>query len=201
MLPLTLPAVLDPQVRKLSASLDLRAFCSGLDLPEQVSPSTLTNHRLVRRNAEAGIVRENRRSVEQTVGDEPMNANEFYRDVAERAMLSKGEAADLTRAVLEVLAMRVSAGEVRHLIRQLPEELADSVRWNSKGPERFDLDDLILRVSSRTGLTKTETMTGVEAVLLTLREAVDRKEFNDFMSQLPEEFTRLLPSPNPPRAV
>jgi len=37
MLPLTLPAVLDPQVRKLSASLDLRAFCSsGLDLPEQV---------------------------------------------------------------------------------------------------------------------------------------------------------------------
>src|SRR3954468_1332315 len=48
------------------------------------------------------------------------------------------------RAVLEVLAMRVSAGEVRHLIRQLPEELADSVRWNSKGPERFDLDDLIL---------------------------------------------------------
>lgn len=51
-----------------------------------------------------------------------MNAHEFYRDVAERAMLSKGEAADLTRAVLEVLAMRVSAGEVRHLIRQLPEE-------------------------------------------------------------------------------
>ena len=114
-----------------------------------------------------------------------MNAHEFYRDVAERAMLSKGEAADLTRAVLEVLAMRVSAGEVRHLIRQLPEELGDSVRWNSKGPERFDLDDLIVRVSSRTGLTKTETMTGVEAVLLTLREAVDRKEFNDFMSQLP----------------
>jgi uncharacterized protein (DUF2267 family) len=75
------------------------------------------------------------------------------------------------------------------------------VRWNSKGPERFDLDDLILRVSSRTGLTKTETTTGVEAVLLTLREAVDRKEFNDFMSQLPVEFTRLLPSPNPPRAV
>jgi uncharacterized protein (DUF2267 family) len=75
------------------------------------------------------------------------------------------------------------------------------VRWNSKGPERFDLDDLILRVSSRTGLTKTETMAGVEAVLLTLREAVDRKEFNDFMSQLPVEFTRLLPSPNPPRAV
>jgi uncharacterized protein (DUF2267 family) len=130
-----------------------------------------------------------------------MNDREFYRDVAERAMLSKEEAADLTRAVLEVLAMRVSAGEVRHLIRQLPEKLADSVRWNSKGPERFDLDELVLRVSSRTGLTNAETTTGVRAVLLTLREAVDRKEFNDFMSHLPVEFTRLLASPNPPRAV
>ena len=126
-----------------------------------------------------------------------MKADEFYRDVAERAKLSKGEAADLTRAVLEVLAMRVSPGEVRHLIRQLPEELAESVRWNSKGPERFDVNDLILRVSSRTGLNKTETLTGVEAVLLTLREAVDPKEFNDFMSQLPTEFTKL-PSPDPP---
>ncbi|RZT24682.1 uncharacterized protein (DUF2267 family) [Mycobacterium sp. BK558] len=122
-----------------------------------------------------------------------MDAHEFYRDVAERAMLSKGEAADLTRAVLEVLAMRVSVGEVRHLIRALPDDLANSVRWNSKGPERFDVDDLILRVSSRTGLNKTETTTGVEAVLLTLREAVDRKEFDDFMSQLPSDFTRLLP--------
>ncbi|MCW2513535.1 MAG: hypothetical protein JWR11_2577 [Mycobacterium sp.] len=36
MLPLTLTAVLVTQVRKLSASLDLRVFCSGLDLPEQV---------------------------------------------------------------------------------------------------------------------------------------------------------------------
>ncbi len=130
-----------------------------------------------------------------------MNAHEFYRAVAERTMLSKGEAADLTRAVLEVLAMRVSAGEVRQLIRQLPKELADSVRWNTKGTERFGLDELITRVSSRTGLNRTETMTGVEAVLATLREAVDRKEFNDFMSQLPEEFTRLFSSPNPPRAL
>lgn len=130
-----------------------------------------------------------------------MDAQEFYREVAERTMLSKGEAADLTRAVLKVLATRVSAGEVRHLIRQLPEELVNSVRWNSTGPERFGLDDLIIRVNSRTGLTKTETMTGVEAVLLTLREAVDRKEFNDFMSQLPVEITKLLTAPNPPRAV
>jgi uncharacterized protein (DUF2267 family) len=205
MLPLMLPAVLDTRVRNLSASLHLGApLCRGLDLPEQLVYRLLLTTGWcgsMQKRALFEEVRGNRRTVGWTVGDEPMNAHEFYRDVAERTMLSKGEATDLTRAVLEVLAMRVSAGEVRHLIRQLPEDLADSLRWNSKGAERFDLDDLIVRVSTRTGLTKAETVTGVEAVLLTLREAVDRKEFNDFMSQLPVEFTRLLSSPNPPRTV
>ena len=57
MLPLTLPAVLDTQVRKLSASLDLKARpLQRARSARTGGPSTLTNHRLVRRNAEAGIV-------------------------------------------------------------------------------------------------------------------------------------------------
>lgn len=56
---------------------------------------------------------------------------------------------------------------------------------------------MIQRVSGRTGVTQNETMAGVEAVLVTLREAIDRKEFDNFMSQLPTEFTSMLPSPNP----
>ena len=44
-----------------------------------------------------------------------MDARAFYLKVAERTMLSKEEAADLTRAVLEIVARRVSAGEVRVL--------------------------------------------------------------------------------------
>jgi len=126
-----------------------------------------------------------------------MDARAFYRTVADRSMLSKEEAADLTRAVLETLAMRVSTGEVRDLARQLPEPLAEAVRGNGKGPERFDLNELIRRVSKRTGLNEAETTTGVRAVLLTLREAVDSKEFNDLMSQLPAEFSRLLQSASP----
>jgi uncharacterized protein (DUF2267 family) len=126
-----------------------------------------------------------------------MDARAFYRTVAERTMLSKEEAADLTRAALETLAMRVSAGEVRDLARQLPDPLADAVRSQGKGQERFDLNELIRRVSLRTGLNEAETTAGVRAVLRTLREAVDPKEFNDFMSQLPAEFGRLLESASP----
>jgi uncharacterized protein (DUF2267 family) len=123
-----------------------------------------------------------------------MDARAFYFNVAQRTMLSKEEAADLTRAVLETLAMRVSAGEVRDLALQLPEPLAEAIRRNSKGKERFDLNELIRRVSKRTGLNEAETTAGVRAVLHTLREAVDPKEFNDLMSQLPAEFARLLDS-------
>ena len=75
--------------------------------------------------------------------------------------------------------------------------LAEAIRWNGKGPERFNLVELIRRVSKRTGLNETETTAGVRAVLLTLREAVDPKEFNDFMSHLPAEFVRLLESARP----
>jgi uncharacterized protein (DUF2267 family) len=133
----------------------------------------------------------------RTGEDGPMDARAFYHNVAERTMLSKEEAADLTRAVLETLAMRVSAGEVRDLARQLPEPLAESIRRSGKGQERFDLNELIRRVSTRTGLNEAETTAGVRAVLFTLREAVDRKEFNDLMSQLPGEFARLLESAEP----
>jgi uncharacterized protein (DUF2267 family) len=126
-----------------------------------------------------------------------MDARAFYRNVAELTKLSKEEAADLTRAVLETFALRVSAGEVRDLARQLPEPLAEAVRGNGKGPKRFDLTELVQRVSKRTGLTEAETTAGVRAVLLTLREAVDPKEFNDFVSHLPAEFVRLLESPSP----
>lgn len=121
-----------------------------------------------------------------------MDAREFYRDVAERSALSKEEAADLTRATLECLAMRVSAGEVRDLARQLPDALAASVRRTGKDTERFGLDELVQRVSKRTGLNKAETLAGVRAVLVTLRDAVDRKAFNDFMSQFPAAFAQLL---------
>ena len=123
-------------------------------------------------------------------GVDLMDAREFYRKVADRTVLSK--AADLTRATFETLAHRVSAGEVRDLAGQLPEQLAEAIRRNGKSPERFGLDELIQRVSKRTGLNEAETTAGVRAVLVTLREAVEETEFNNFMSQLPGEFTRLL---------
>jgi uncharacterized protein (DUF2267 family) len=121
-----------------------------------------------------------------------MDARTFYAQVAGRSSLSKEEAADLTRATIEALAQRLSAGEARDLARQLPDDLVQAVRWDGKHSERFGLDELITRVSNRTGLNESETTTGARAVLTTLREVIDAKEFDDLMAQLPAEFATLV---------
>jgi uncharacterized protein (DUF2267 family) len=124
-----------------------------------------------------------------------MDAREFYLTVAERSMLSKEEAADLTRGALETLAIRLSTSEARDLAMRLPDPLAEAINRNGKRSERFGANELVQRVSKRTGLNEPETIAGVRAVLTTLREAVEDTGFNHVMSQLPAEFSRLLEPP------
>jgi uncharacterized protein (DUF2267 family) len=124
-----------------------------------------------------------------------MEYKDFIRTVAERAALSREEAADLTRATLEMLGDRLSAGEAHDLAYHLPEPLDQSLRIRNRsakdqGARNYGLDEVVRRVSARTGLNLTETTNGVRAVLTTLRESVDTVEFDQAMSQLPGEFRR-----------
>jgi uncharacterized protein (DUF2267 family) len=124
-----------------------------------------------------------------------VEAKEFFATVAERAALSKEEAADLTRATLKVLADRLSGGETRDLALYLPEALRNELQSGSPAAVKFGLDDLVDRVKERTGLNGEETTRGVRAFFLTLREAVPQEEYDQAMSQLPGEFRELVNSP------
>ena len=87
------------------------------------------------RTGGAGVRTLTRGSRRRAEGDR-VNDKEFYRSVAQRAGLSRGEAADLTRATLETVADRVSGGEARDLAAELPEPLAQpSVSGHRLGPE------------------------------------------------------------------
>ncbi|WP_405142751.1 DUF2267 domain-containing protein [Sphaerisporangium sp. NBC_01403] len=119
-----------------------------------------------------------------------MDQREFARKVAERAGLSREEAADLTRATLSTLAHRLSSGEARHLALFLPESLKESVPRRDK-QERFGVKDFVDRVSSRTGLNDRETTQGIRAAMTTLREVVGDEVFSHVVSQLPAEFQGL----------
>jgi uncharacterized protein (DUF2267 family) len=124
-----------------------------------------------------------------------VNDREFFRSVAQRAGLSREEAADLTRATLETLADRVSGGEARDLAAELPEPLAQPLRSGDEAAKRFDLEEFVRRVSERTGLTAPETTSGIRAVLVTLREVTPSDEFTEVMAQLSKDFRTLIGMP------
>ncbi|MFD6314690.1 DUF2267 domain-containing protein [Streptomyces nigra] len=124
-----------------------------------------------------------------------MDEREFVRTVAERTGLGREEAADLTRATLETLAHRLSPGEARDLIIELPEGLADAVRRGTTDRiERFGHTDSVQRVAQRTMLKEEEADRGVRTVLSVLREAISEKEFTDLMSQLGTDFSQAVES-------
>ncbi|MFJ3952461.1 DUF2267 domain-containing protein [Streptomyces sp. Je 1-4] len=125
-----------------------------------------------------------------------MDVKEFFQAVADRAGLSRQEAADLTRATLETLALRLSDGEARDLALELPEPLRVSLQQGRGEMVIFGPEESIRKVRRRTGLSGPEADRGVRAVLSTLQEAVSRKEFEHAMSQLGKEYAQLVePTP------
>ncbi|MEU7765678.1 DUF2267 domain-containing protein [Nocardia sp. NPDC049190] len=121
-----------------------------------------------------------------------MEAEEIFRTVADRASLSREEAADLTRAVLLTVADRLSRGEIRELRLRLPAPLDESLSRSRRTLDKFGLDEFLRRISGRTGLNADETSRGVSAVLTVLRDANIGNTFDHAMSQLPSEFRQLV---------
>ena len=123
-----------------------------------------------------------------------MDQKELARGVAGRSGLSRAEAADVTRAVLEGLADQLSEGEARRLAIDLPglPEQAQAPRRRKKGAHPVKLDDFIRRLSERTGLTKDDARAGTRAVLAELREALSEEDYGHLMSQLPAEYSELV---------
>ncbi|MEU7694088.1 DUF2267 domain-containing protein [Microbispora hainanensis] len=116
-----------------------------------------------------------------------MDHRDFFGRVAERSGLSREEAADLSRATLELLGDRLSATEAQHLAFELPEPLRESVHV-SDSIQRLGFREFVVLIGKRTGLTEEEARGGIRAVLLTLRDAVPDETFDHAMSQLPAEF-------------
>jgi uncharacterized protein (DUF2267 family) len=115
----------------------------------------------------------------------------FYATVAERAGLSKEEAADLTRATLESFGRQLSSGEIHKLAPELPDWLEGALPRHDGAAHPIKAREFILQISRRTGLTDEETRRGVAAVLTTLREAMDPRHLDHALSLLPKEYREL----------
>jgi uncharacterized protein (DUF2267 family) len=129
--------------------------------------------------------------------------DEFIDHVAQRAGLTRDQAAALTAATLAVLADRISGGQALDLAAALPEELAKPLRKApQKLPEKYGYDEFVEKVHQRApGVPRGYVESGIRTVMLTLREAVGEKELRDTLAQLPHQFQQLLmeaPEPEQP---
>jgi uncharacterized protein (DUF2267 family) len=115
----------------------------------------------------------------------------FQAAVAERAGLSKEEAADLTRATLEALAGQISGGEVQQLAVTLPDWLEPNLPRHDGRARPKPLTEFVRELSQRTGLKEDETLRGVRAVLRVLREAIDPTHLDHALALLPKDYREL----------
>jgi uncharacterized protein (DUF2267 family) len=115
--------------------------------------------------------------------------------VAELNGLDRDAARRATEAVLQVLAVRISAGEVQDLEEELPPELRPALERGlaeSRAGRRMTEREFLARVAELEGVSREEAERHAHAVFQALREILSDKEFSDVTAQLSEDFAPLL---------
>ena len=126
-----------------------------------------------------------------------MNYAEFVEVVARRAGVPSEKAEALSRATLETLTDRVTAGQASNIAGQLPVELRQHLHKTttaigSQNAEPFGMDAFVKRVAARSGVDGAMADAGMRAVLSTIGEVVSKDELQDLLSQLPDEFWEII---------
>ena len=126
----------------------------------------------------------------------PLSFDEWVNRVAELAGMDRERAIRATEAVLEVLAMRITEGQVADLAPFVPVELRPALENGvaRSGGKAMPLsaEAFLREVARRERLPRAEAFKHARAVLAVLREGVGEKEFSDTVAQLPGEFRELL---------
>jgi uncharacterized protein (DUF2267 family) len=125
-----------------------------------------------------------------------IDADEFVRRVAARALLDFDDAVRATAAVLEALGYRITRGEAEDIEAFLPRELKpplDLGEAASDGAARkLSLDEFLDLVASVEEVDRDTARRHAQAVLVTLREALPEPEVRDLLAQLPRDYRTLL---------
>jgi uncharacterized protein (DUF2267 family) len=115
----------------------------------------------------------------------------FITTVQQKAGISRLEAERATRATLETLAERLSAGEARDLAAELPPELAPWIATEG-GAEPFHVDEFIRRVAAREQVDLATAEQHARAVFDALGRTVSEDEVDDMAAELPNDFQPLI---------
>ena len=125
-----------------------------------------------------------------------MRTTEFIERVEARAAggLSRADAERATQATLETLAARISPREAGALGAQLPRELARALQPGAP-PEGFSPLEFLDRVAERGGVSRSEALDRVRAVMNVLADAVSAPELAHVRAELPADYELLFAPP------
>jgi uncharacterized protein (DUF2267 family) len=128
-----------------------------------------------------------------------MRHDEFIGLVQQRAKLpSRGDAERATRATLETLAERISGGLAANLAAQLPMEIGEHLRRalpygaDDKPGERFDVDEFVARVASRSTTDEPVAAYHARVVFEVMDEATQGALTQKVAETLPDDIRRLV---------
>ncbi len=135
-----------------------------------------------------------------------IGAADFVARVARRTGLDGAGAGDndgarkAVDAVLETLAERVAGDQIDELIGQLPVEFRAPLRrakpHRDTPSKRMTIEQFVDAIAQREGATTTdEAVAHARGVLAVLHEALRESDFYNLVSQLPLDYSVLLPRP------
>jgi uncharacterized protein (DUF2267 family) len=128
-------------------------------------------------------------------GDLAVRDPDLIGRVAELTGLDREQARRAAEAVLETLAVRISAGEVEDFLADLPRDLQPAIERGlaeSRSATVMTADEFVARVAQREGVSLEEAEQHVRAVFHVLREVLTGKEFSDVAAQLSRDYAPLL---------
>jgi uncharacterized protein (DUF2267 family) len=132
----------------------------------------------------------------ETEAQPGMSADEFLGRVADRGDVDPMGAERATEAVLEALAIRISAGQAEDLAARLPAPqraaLERGITESGAAARALSLEDFLREIARREDVPMEQAAERARAVLTTLREAVGEQEWRDTTDQLPDEYRPLL---------
>ncbi|TYC06665.1 DUF2267 domain-containing protein [Micromonospora sp. WP24] len=125
-----------------------------------------------------------------------MKYHEFVATVRQRGeYTSAADAEEAIRAVLGVLAARLTPDEARDLAGQLPHGIAEILQESREPTLRLSVQEFLQRIAAGTGATSRTAEWDAFAVLSTLAEAISDGELNDLITQLPSGYAAFFGNP------
>jgi uncharacterized protein (DUF2267 family) len=124
-----------------------------------------------------------------------MKYQEFLNKVQQYGDIdNRDEAIRATQATVRTLAERVTFGEAKDFISQLPQELKSIVlqRTPQTQAQSFSVDEFVQRVALIEDQPDAKGRKHAEAVMHAIQEALDPGELADLKSQLPKDFNAML---------